>query len=63
LFDLVKLAFAVVAGIGGVVALVIAYRRQRLAEQAHRLAEDATHLPREPRQTPMRKPGAVAMVD
>jgi hypothetical protein len=27
LFDLVKLAFAVVAGIGGVVALVIAYRR------------------------------------
>lgn len=31
-FDLVKLAFAVVAGIGGVVALVVAYRKQQLAE-------------------------------
>jgi hypothetical protein len=29
----VKLAFAVVAGIGGVVALVVAYRRQRTLEQ------------------------------
>ncbi|MGI8334381.1 pentapeptide repeat-containing protein [Actinomadura scrupuli] len=34
LFDLVKLAFAVVAGIGGLVALVVAYRRQRLEEGA-----------------------------
>lgn len=34
LFDLLKLAFAVVAGIGGVVALVVAYRRQTVAEAA-----------------------------
>ncbi|GAA4638193.1 hypothetical protein GCM10023196_094950 [Actinoallomurus vinaceus] len=33
-FDLVKLAFAVVAGIAGVVALVISYRKQRLTEEA-----------------------------
>lgn len=31
--DVVKLAFAVVAGLGGVVALVVAYRRQRTLEQ------------------------------
>lgn len=41
-FDLVKLAFAVVAGIGGVVALVVAYRRQRLAENAE--LREATKL-------------------
>lgn len=32
LFNLLKLAFAVVAGIGGTVALVMNYRKQRLAE-------------------------------
>lgn len=45
--DLLKLAFAVVAGIGGVVALVTAYRRQRITERsqehAERVAEDAAH--------------------
>ncbi|MEV7984750.1 hypothetical protein [Micromonospora sp. NPDC085948] len=39
LFDLLKLVFAVVAGIGGVAALVVAYRRQRVAEHANELAE------------------------
>jgi hypothetical protein len=33
-FNLLKIAFAVAAGIGGVVALVTAYRRQRIAEFA-----------------------------
>jgi len=33
-FDLVKIALSVVAGVGGVVALVVAYRRQRLSEAA-----------------------------
>lgn len=33
LADVVKLAFAVVAGLGGVVALVVAYRRQRTLER------------------------------
>jgi uncharacterized protein YjbI with pentapeptide repeats len=32
LFDLVKVAFAIVAGIGGLVALVVSYRRQRIDE-------------------------------
>lgn len=47
-FDLLKLAFAVVAGLGAVVGLVVAYRRQRVledetrrAEAAHRRAEAA----------------------
>jgi uncharacterized protein YjbI with pentapeptide repeats len=34
LYDLLKVAFAVAAGIGGVIALVTAYRRQRVAEFA-----------------------------
>jgi uncharacterized protein YjbI with pentapeptide repeats len=38
LYDLLKVAFAVAAGIGGVVALVTAYRRQRVAEFAQELA-------------------------
>ena len=38
LYDLLKVAFAVAVGIGGVVALVTAYRRQRVAEFAHELA-------------------------
>jgi hypothetical protein len=41
LYDLLKIGFAFAAGIGGVVALVTAYRRQRVAEFAHRLAARA----------------------
>ncbi|MFE0866010.1 hypothetical protein ACFW5P_35245 [Streptomyces rochei] len=42
LFDLVKLSFGVVAGAGALVALVVAYRRQRVDEAgAHR---EATRL-------------------
>ncbi|WP_165521774.1 pentapeptide repeat-containing protein [Micromonospora zingiberis] len=44
LFDLLKLVFSVVAGIGGVAALVVAYRRQRVAEHANKLAEFAHEL-------------------
>ncbi|WP_326561115.1 pentapeptide repeat-containing protein [Micromonospora sp. NBC_01796] len=44
LFDLLKLVFAVVAGIGGVAALVVAYRRQRVAEHTNKLAEFAHEL-------------------
>jgi uncharacterized protein YjbI with pentapeptide repeats len=42
--DVVKIALAVIAGIGGVVALVVAYRRQRLAEAAQRLDEQGQRL-------------------
>ncbi|MEV4385052.1 hypothetical protein AB0J68_04865 [Micromonospora sp. NPDC049580] len=44
LFDLLKLVFAVVAGMGGVAALVVAYRRQRVAEHTNALAEFAHQL-------------------
>ncbi|WP_420117487.1 pentapeptide repeat-containing protein [Micromonospora sp.] len=44
LFDLLKLVFSVVAGVGGVAALVVAYRRQRVAEHANKLAEFAHGL-------------------
>ncbi|WCN80910.1 pentapeptide repeat-containing protein [Micromonospora sp. LH3U1] len=44
LFDLLKLVFAVVAGIGAVAALVVAYRRQRVAEHTNALAEFAHQL-------------------
>ncbi|MBQ0979199.1 pentapeptide repeat-containing protein [Micromonospora sp. M61] len=44
LFELLKLIFAVVAGIGGVAALVVAYRRQRVAEHANLLAEFSHQL-------------------
>ena len=44
LFDLLKLVFSVVAGVGGVAALVVAYRRQRVAEHANKLAEYAHGL-------------------
>ncbi|PTA45386.1 hypothetical protein C8054_14975 [Micromonospora sp. RP3T] len=43
-FDLLKLVFAVVAGVGGVAALVVAYRRQRVAEHTSKLAEFAHRL-------------------
>ncbi|MEU6778575.1 pentapeptide repeat-containing protein [Nonomuraea angiospora] len=39
LFDLLKIAFTVVAGLGGLVALVVAYRRQKVAEAAQRVSE------------------------
>lgn len=38
LFDLFKIALTVVGGTGAVVALVVAYRRQRVTEDSHRLA-------------------------
>jgi uncharacterized protein YjbI with pentapeptide repeats/membrane protein implicated in regulation of membrane protease activity len=41
LFDLVKLAFGVVAGAGALVALVVAYRRQRVDEDGARREEEA----------------------
>ncbi|MGV9237582.1 pentapeptide repeat-containing protein [Streptomyces nigra] len=41
LFDLVKLAFSVVAGAGALVALVVAYRRQRVDEARAALDEDS----------------------
>ncbi|SIM82464.1 Pentapeptide repeat-containing protein [Micromonospora cremea] len=44
LFDLLKLVFAVVAGTGGVAALLVAYRRQRVAEHTNKLAEFAHEL-------------------
>ncbi|MBW6437675.1 hypothetical protein KZ829_28465 [Actinoplanes hulinensis] len=39
LIEFLKLAFAVVAGIGGIVALIVAYRRQRVVESSNKLAE------------------------
>ncbi|GAA3370050.1 hypothetical protein GCM10020367_15140 [Streptomyces sannanensis] len=42
LFDLVKLSFGVVAGAGALVALVVAYRRQRVDEDG--ALRDATRL-------------------
>jgi uncharacterized protein YjbI with pentapeptide repeats len=44
LYELLKVAFAVAAGIGGVVALVTAYRRQRVAEFAQLLAQQQHEL-------------------
>ncbi|SCF67177.1 hypothetical protein GA0115259_1008814 [Streptomyces sp. MnatMP-M17] len=44
LFDLVKLSFGVVAGAGALVALVVAYRRQRVDEAGAR--REATRLHR-----------------
>ena len=41
LFDGIKIALTVVGGIGGVVALVVAYRRQRYSELEHVRAEAA----------------------
>jgi hypothetical protein len=44
LADIVKLAFVVVAGIGGVVALVVAYRRQRTLERDDAGQREQTRL-------------------
>ncbi len=41
LYNLLKVAFAVAAGIGGVVALVTAYRRQRISEFAEQRCPNA----------------------
>ncbi|RJL34606.1 pentapeptide repeat-containing protein [Bailinhaonella thermotolerans] len=41
LIDIIKLSFAAVAGIGGVIALVLGYRRQKVFEAAERRAEGA----------------------
>jgi hypothetical protein len=38
--DLIKLGLAVAAGLGGVIALVVAYRRQRVTEQENTRAEE-----------------------
>src|SRR3954451_13879754 len=51
LFDLVKLSFGVVAGAGALVALVVAYRRQRVAEEA--ALRQAPPLPPDPLTTPV----------
>ncbi|WP_173054640.1 pentapeptide repeat-containing protein [Phytohabitans houttuyneae] len=44
IFDLLKVVFATIAGSGGIVALVVAYRRQRVAEASNRLAEFSSTL-------------------
>jgi uncharacterized protein YjbI with pentapeptide repeats len=41
LFELTKIGFAVTAGLGGLVALVVALRKQRVTEAAHSLASEA----------------------
>ena len=45
LYDLLKIAFAVAAGVGGGIALVTAYRRQRYIEFAHALADGPSSAP------------------
>jgi hypothetical protein len=47
LFELLKISFAVVAGLGGLVALLVAYRRQKVTEAAQKLAEAAHALARQ----------------
>lgn len=39
LVEVVKIAFTVVAGIGGAIALTVAVRKQRFAERQHKLSE------------------------
>ncbi|MGI5255652.1 pentapeptide repeat-containing protein [Actinacidiphila glaucinigra] len=46
LFDLVKLSFGVVAGAGALVALVVAYRRQRVDEDGARRENTRLHTER-----------------
>jgi uncharacterized protein YjbI with pentapeptide repeats len=43
LSDLIKIALTVSGGIGAAVALVVAYRRQRVTEAAHELARTIAH--------------------
>jgi uncharacterized protein YjbI with pentapeptide repeats len=43
-FDLTKIALSVAAGVGGVVAIVVAFRKQRVAEDAHKLTAQAHEL-------------------
>ncbi|MFF1715552.1 pentapeptide repeat-containing protein [Streptomyces sp. NPDC058268] len=56
LFDLVKLSFGVVAGAGALVALVVAYRRQRVDEDG--ALREATRLHTERFTTAVSQPGA-----
>lgn len=44
--DLVKLGLTVAGGLGGVIALVVAYRRQRVTEQENARAEEEAHRAR-----------------
>ncbi|GHJ49331.1 hypothetical protein Cs7R123_66730 [Catellatospora sp. TT07R-123] len=39
--NMVQIALIITGGLGGVVALVVAYRKQRIAEDAHRWADEA----------------------
>ncbi|GAA0441392.1 hypothetical protein Acor_72740 [Acrocarpospora corrugata] len=41
LLDLVKLSFGIIAGVGGTIALVVAYRRQKVLEAAERRQQRA----------------------
>lgn len=43
-FDLAKIVLAVLAGVGGIVALVVAYRRQRLGEAAEQREDEKLYL-------------------
>ncbi|MFD1932983.1 pentapeptide repeat-containing protein [Nonomuraea mangrovi] len=43
LLEIIKISLAIVAGIGGAVALVVAYRKQRLAEEENHRAREAAH--------------------
>lgn len=47
LLDIIKIALAVVGGIGGAVALVVAYRKQRLAEEDNYRAREANERDRQ----------------
>ncbi|MGA4994953.1 hypothetical protein [Nonomuraea bangladeshensis] len=44
--EIIKISLAVVAGIGGVIALVIAYRRQRIAEASDAREQTRLHAER-----------------
>jgi hypothetical protein len=57
LYDLLKIVFAFAAGIGGVIVLVTAYRRRRVAELAQDLARQQYELAAAPRSGPARTAG------
>ncbi|GAB4003632.1 hypothetical protein GCM10029992_46150 [Glycomyces albus] len=46
MLDLIRIALLVTAGIGGIVALVVAYRRQKLGERIEKRDEQAAELAR-----------------